>query len=97
MVLRMSELNENISIPSRFTASSAAALLAECDASGLSVAAFARRRGVPDKTLYYWRRRLREDSAHASLARVEVMPESPEPSSDAMFITGAQGLSVELR
>lgn len=60
-------------------------LLAEQEASGLSVASFARQREVAAWTLYDWRRRLRERARReragkASFIQVKVRPEWRAPS-----------------
>ena len=58
-------------------------LLLEQEASGLSVAAFARERGVPSWTLYGRRRRLRKHKASAKDAdfvQVHIRPVQPVPS-----------------
>lgn len=58
-------------------------LLAEQEASGLSVAAFARERGVPTWTLYDGRRRLRKRKGRAKGAdfvQVHVRPVQLPPS-----------------
>jgi transposase-like protein len=63
------------------------ALLAEHAESGLSLAAFARQRGVSVRALYYWKGRLGTAAAAArkpasrrlSLAPVKLLPDQAEP------------------
>lgn len=67
------------------------ALLAEHAKSELSLAAFARQRGIHPRTLYYWSRRLRSSAAAAKtaprLAPVTLIHDRP----------GAPRIEVELR
>lgn len=58
-------------------------LLEDLDGSGMSVAAFARERGVTAWTIYSWRRQKRareHEDGSAEFIRVRVMPKSEGPA-----------------
>ena len=65
-------------------------VLAELRASGLSVAAFARERGLSAWTIYDWRRRLREQSGGArnelDLVKVTVAAPAPAPQASTIAV-----------
>lgn len=73
-------------------------VLAEQRASGLSVAAFARERGLSAWTIYEWRRRLREQSAdrrdELDLVQVTVAP--PVTRSSTIAVELEAGLRVHV-
>lgn len=58
----------------RWTAEVAAEILAEQEASGESIAGFARRRGVSVQRLHWWRKRLRDWSAAATKSEATLVP-----------------------
>lgn len=61
--------------PARWTPAEAQAVLAALDNSGLSVRTFARREGVDEQRLYFWRRRLGgAERGGGAAAFVEVTP-----------------------
>jgi hypothetical protein len=69
--------------PVRWTLAQARKVLAEQEASGITLAEFARQRQIPPKRLYRWRDRLRQHTEPAPLAPrlVELLP--PAPTSPA--------------
>jgi transposase-like protein len=72
----------------RWSAAEARAALTSLDASGLSLAAFAKREGLVAERLYSWRRRL-ADQPDSSPEFVEVMsPRSPSRYAEIVFPSG---------
>ena len=72
-------------------------ILAEQRASGLSVAAFARERGLSAWTIYDWRRRLREQPGQedkAELVQVNIAPSAPRTTTIAVELEA--GLRVHV-
>lgn len=63
----------------RWTREHAREVLAEHEASGLSVAEFARRRGLHPVRIYRWRSALRDEDAHPGLRLVELVARREAP------------------
>ena len=56
-----------------------AAVIRECNASGLSNREFCRQRGIAEKTFYYWLRKLRSQMAPAAAPQLVQLEPVPEP------------------
>lgn len=74
-----------LAIDERYRAQSRGMLIRECRASGLSNREFCKQRGVPEKSDYYWLRKLRQLAVEAM---PELVPLKPVPkTSEKLEIT----------
>lgn len=75
----------------RLTKAVATQLLQEAQESGLSLAAFARERGIVPHTLYNWREKLRkqrDEPAHATMVNVTAALQQPDDQVALVFPNG---------
>lgn len=73
----------------RWSVREARAALADLDASGLSIAAFAKREGLVPERLYNWRRRLAETVApKADFVEVRAKASGPSGHVEVVFPSG---------
>ncbi len=79
----------------RWTPAEARDVLDEAAASGLKFSEFARRRGIPAKRLYRWRRRFQKEKAPTPMAMVELLP-PPAPAHARVQIHCPSGHTVAL-
>ena len=66
----------------------------ECAASGLSNREFCRQRGIPEKSFYYWQRKLRQQIVEA--ASPQLMPLEPVTESDDLLQIQYRGAELKL-
>ena len=79
----------------RWTQEEARNVLAEQEASGLSVTVFARRRGLNPKRLYRWRAAFREEQHGDGLRLVEFVPQREAPTG-RVLLHAPTGHTLEL-
>ena len=77
----------------RWTPAEARDVLDEAEASGLKFSEFARRRGIPAKRLYRWRRRFQKEKV--PMAMVELLP-PPVPACARVQIHCPSGHTIAL-
>ena len=80
----------------RWTRARAREVLAEQEASGLSVAEFARRRGLHPVRLYRWRAAFRDEARGDGLRLVELVPRDETPTS-RLLLHAPTGHTLELQ
>ena len=71
-----------------------AAVIRECNASGLSNREFCRQRGITEKTFYYWLRKLRSQMAEA--AAPQLVQLEPVPVQDDTLQIQYRGAELKL-
>ena len=71
-----------------------AAVIRECNASGLSNREFCRQRGITEKTFYYWLRKLRDQMTEA--AAPQLVQLEPAPVLDDMLQIQYRGAELKL-
>ena len=71
-----------------------AAVIRECNASGLSNREFCRQRGITEKTFYYWLRKLRSQMTEA--AAPQLVQLEPVPVQDDMLQIQYRGAELKL-
>ena len=71
-----------------------AAVIRECNASGLSNREFCRQRGITEKTFYYWLRKLR--SQMTEVAAPQLVQLEPVPVQDDMLQIQYRGAELKL-
>jgi hypothetical protein len=69
-------------------------LLAEQETSGMSLSRFARERGMQPKTLYHWRRVLKEAHVREGFVEVQVVEEARPPG--AITVELPAGVRVQV-
>lgn len=81
----------------RWTSAKARVVVEELEASGLSMAAFARQQGLSYERVRKWRCRLRREAAASRPRLVELVARQPEPEPVArLAVHCPSGHSVEL-
>ena len=71
-----------------------AAVIRECNASGLSNREFCKQRGITEKTFYYWLRKLRSQMTEA--AAPQLVQLEPVPVQDDMLQIQYRGAELKL-
>ena len=66
----------------------------ECAASGLSNREFCRQRGIPEKSFYYWQRKLRQQIVES--AAPQLVPLEPVTESDDLLQIQYRGAELKL-
>ena len=66
----------------------------ECAASGLSNREFCRQRGIPEKSFYYWQRKLRQQIVEA--ASPQLVPLEPVTESEDLLQIQYRGAELKL-
>ena len=66
----------------------------ECAASGLSNREFCRQRGIPEKSFYYWQRKLRRQIVES--AAPQLVPLEPVAESDDLLLIQYRGAELKL-
>ena len=71
-------------------------MIQECAASGLSNREFCRQRGIPEKTFYYWQRKLRTQIVEAAAPKLVQLDPVSAPVSDDMLQIQFRGAELTL-
>ena len=74
-----------LAVRDEYRAQNWAMVIQECSSSGLSNREFCRQRGIPEKTFYYWLRKLRSQMAEAATPQL-VQLEPPGVSDEQLCI-----------
>lgn len=69
-----------LAVRNEYRAQSWAAVIKECNASGLSNREFCQQRGISEKSFYYWLRKLRSQMAEASAPQLVRLDHATEES-----------------
>ena len=73
-----------------------AAVIRECNASGLSNREFCRQRGITEKTFYYWLRKLRSQMTEAAAPQLVQLEPAPVKIQDDMLQIQYRGAELKL-
>ena len=69
-------------------------VIRECSNSGLSNREFCRQRGIPEKSFYYWQRKLRQQIVES--AAPQLVPLEPVAESDDLLQIQYRGAELKL-
>ena len=83
-----------LAVRDEYRAQNWAMVIQECSDSGLSNREFCRQRGIPEKSFYYWQRKLRQQIVEA--ASPQLVPLEPVTESEDLLQIQYRGAELKL-